>query len=112
MSGLAFVLTERWDECEADFQRYYQLDLNDEAEDTSPRRLAALVDGLPPEAAIHRDGVWSLSVGGLVAISNAWARIHSRQWGAEDPPDLLALVDESPKPGANVAAMNKLLTGG
>lgn len=39
---------------EADFQRFYRLDLRDEIETAGPRRLWALVRNLPPESATHR----------------------------------------------------------
>lgn len=41
---------------EADFQRYYHLDLREEVEHAGVRRLVALVTALPGDAAVNRDG--------------------------------------------------------
>jgi hypothetical protein len=46
------VLTEHWDEAEADFQQFYGLDLEFEFETAGVRRLAALVLHLPAESRI------------------------------------------------------------
>jgi hypothetical protein len=59
IGGLAGLLADRWDEVEADFQHYYRLDLRREAHDAGCRRLWALINGLPGDAAIHRHGTWS-----------------------------------------------------
>lgn len=53
--GLVGVLTSHWDACEADFQRFYRLDLRKEVESESPRRLWALVNNLPPDAAVIQE---------------------------------------------------------
>lgn len=59
MIGLAYLLFEQWDEVEADFQRYYRIDLRTEVlkvtrGEATLRRLGALILGLPAESALWR----------------------------------------------------------
>lgn len=50
-------MLERWDAVEADFQHYYGLDLREQVQAETPRRLLALVRGLPFDSATwRRDG--------------------------------------------------------
>lgn len=50
------MLSESWRWIEADFQRFYGLDLRAEfsSPKTTPRRLWALICALPADAALHR----------------------------------------------------------
>lgn len=97
---LAAVLAERWDRVEADFQRFYALDLREQVADprVGVRRLHALVDSLPPEASCWRtdDGgpAWTRA-DELAAVSleltDVWGRmLHAallRLGGARQLPD-------------------------
>ena len=56
--SLRAVLTDRWGAVEADFQRYYQLDLRREIRG-SARRLWQLVSHLPQESATWRSKGWT-----------------------------------------------------
>lgn len=53
------TLIAHWDAVEADFQRYYRLDIR-QAENRGARRLLALLRGLPEEAATWRGNIWTL----------------------------------------------------
>jgi hypothetical protein len=54
-------LQTRWGAIEADFQRYYGIDLRVEFSDTPLRRLWVLLDGLPNDAAVWRkEFAWSV----------------------------------------------------
>lgn len=55
--SLGATLDAHWDALEADFQRFYGLDLRDELKG-SARRLHALIDQLPPGSAFWRDQGW------------------------------------------------------
>lgn len=48
------TLDEHWGPIEADFQRFYKLDLRYEVAVSGPRRLYALVENLPPAAGLWR----------------------------------------------------------
>lgn len=76
--SLAGFLRERWELVEADFQRFYGLDLRREVRRASVRRLKVLVTGLPPEAVcwrqesilVERMDLWFHTVVGLLAKRN------------------------------------------
>jgi len=44
-----------WDECEADFARFYGIDLRDGVEAETARRVWVLVKALPEDAAVMRE---------------------------------------------------------
>jgi hypothetical protein len=53
--SLGRIVDERWNAVEADFQRFYGLDLRTNIVDAGVRRIWALVEGLPPDAAVWRE---------------------------------------------------------
>lgn len=55
IAGLEQFVTRWWGQLEADFQRFYRIDLGDLWRGRlTPRRLKVLVDGLPPDAVTIR----------------------------------------------------------
>lgn len=97
---------------EADFQRYYALDLRHEVMHTGARRLGALVGGLPPDSALRRGGsLWTLeneltAVG--IELNQMWLSMVLSAWmakGAKVPPivpithaDRPSAVADEPEP--------------
>lgn len=80
------TLTKRWAEVEADFQRFYGLDLRVEVSgDTGCRRLCALVEHLPPDAALWRsEDPWSVGdhlAASLIEVTDMWGRILAITFG-------------------------------
>lgn len=62
--GIATLLSEHWDAIDADFVRFYRLDLESACFGPSHaglRRLKALIGALPPESALARAMGWSWS---------------------------------------------------
>jgi hypothetical protein len=57
VAGIGLLIDEHFEPLEADFQRFYGLDLRMELWGPKPigaRRLASLIRGLPPDSALHR----------------------------------------------------------
>lgn len=92
------MLTERWALVEADFQRYYRLDLRRELNATGVRRLLALIEGLPVDAAVWREDKpgWTQAdeLAALqIEMADMWGRILAMCLGAKSgklpkPPQL------------------------
>lgn len=75
--------------------RFYGLDLRRAVEDLPPRRLWALIDGLPPEGALgrHRTGGWTEAehmLATLIETTDYWGRAAAVIGGAK--------ADSLPKP--------------
>lgn len=100
-------MAERWEPLEADFQRFFHLDLRFEVERTGARRLCALVEGLPADAAVWRDDGFTRGEE-LAAIAveraDAWGKalweIAARSHLKEPPKEIgNPGVIEIPRPG-------------
>lgn len=89
---------------EADFQRYYRLDLRHEVQVTGVRRLAALVRGLPPDSALRRDGAAWTQADELAAVAIERAEMWNLQlvamWAAKGSklPDAIEITHPDRKP--------------
>lgn len=62
MLGIVTMLREHWDELDADFQRYYALDLGAVCfgpDHAGLRRIHALIVSLPPDSALARSMGWA-----------------------------------------------------
>lgn len=104
----------RWNLVEADFQRFYRIDLRHEARTAGCRRLFALLVGLPEDAAVWREemGGWSRQdelAAVAVEATDFWGRVLAQMWGAKDHelPDPVRIehpdrVREAPAPKGNV----------
>lgn len=94
---------------EADFHRFYQLDLADLWRGSlSPRKAAVLAVHLPPEAAIYRQGpddrLWSLETQMLASIIDLIRQTQFAWANAKVPPEPL------PRPGDYIRAAQKALS--
>lgn len=54
--SLGEILVVNWDYVEADFLRFYSMDMRVEVDNASPRRLIALIRALPAESSLVRSG--------------------------------------------------------
>lgn len=75
--GLAGVLADRWELVEADFQRFYGLDLRAEFARQPLRRVSALVSGLPADAVTWRQDGWPVGdelLATLIEVTDSWSR--------------------------------------
>jgi hypothetical protein len=90
---------------EADLQRFYSLDLRDEAETAGCRRLWVLVNGLPPEASTWRvDGQQWTVQDELLAVAaeriDAWGLMNARLQASKKTQKFLPEKSlEVPRPG-------------
>lgn len=83
---------------EADFQRFYRLDLRDPI---PPRRLWALIQGLPPDAAVWREEMaWTPQqelMATTIEVIDLWGRRLMRMQGAKS--SQLPEAIQIPRPG-------------
>lgn len=95
MTGLVATIHQHYPAVEADFQRYYQLDLTRElyTNDIPARRVEALVQWLPPEAATWRSmgRAWTtdqelaaITIEMLDSLRRLYIQAHTKQ-GAKQP---------------------------
>ncbi len=73
---------------EADFQRFYHLDLRVQIAQETPRRLLVLIQGLPADAATWRPdtGGWTTQdelAAGTMELMDSWFRILALVGGAK-----------------------------
>lgn len=107
-SGVALLLAEHWDALDADFRRFYNLDLEEccfGPREFGVRRLKAYIGNLPPDSSIARLMGWSWDEMREMTATLIELEVNSRRQKKSDPifkyprpSDLLRAAQEKPPP--------------
>lgn len=84
--SLHATLQTHWDAVEADFQRYYRLDIRQPC-NRGARRMLVLLRGLPEDAAVWRDNIWTLRdevLAKTLEATDYWGRNIAGALGIKD----------------------------
>lgn len=123
--GLVRFLAAEWDAAEADFARYYGLNLGDEVfgDRSNVRRLLVLIAELPEDAATNRtqNRVWTTALelqattADLIGlVLHAYMSTHAKKHAQIPPPIRIPRPDDLARQseGVGFAGLARLMLGG